>query len=323
MNKASSTAILCSVKGMNPMTGQRVSGFDLMNFQEKCPIHNEDFKHGLFCPKCNFKWPDQNYYSFPNQLFCDGFRLPDGTERQFYFTEDMAKSIPEQVIGKDDTMPAFGFCFYETKERQKYEEGIFLKNKFPKNEFMFRSGPCGSIGFSGTSGSFIKGHKKKGELTFGLGESGLSKIYLTTNSARFDSLSKSSYTCKGFELHEKELTEHPHIFNSSIELCSSHSEQLEMSAMNVSNEEPASVNFVNEDSSLRFRDASAEVGIGAGNKIEKNIQKSSRALDEWKEKPSSIIRIYFVFREQFERYAESGFNDLEGVKEGFLEGVNV
>jgi hypothetical protein len=67
----------------------------------------------------------------------------------------------------------------------------------------------------------------------------------------------------------------------------------------------------------------AEVGIGAGATINQTLQKDIRDVDEWKDKPAGIMRIYFVFREQFEKYAKEGFNDLIGCKSGYLEGLSV
>jgi hypothetical protein len=105
-----------TVKGMNPVTGQKTEGYGLERYENKCPVHNIDFREGRFCEECNYKWPPQNYVAAPNRLWWDGFRTSDGKVRQFFFTEDLAKSIPENVIGKQNTVPAFGFAFYKTKQ---------------------------------------------------------------------------------------------------------------------------------------------------------------------------------------------------------------
>ena len=127
-------SILTSVKGMNPLTGQRISGLGLEQYKEQCPVHKIPLKHGKFCSECNFKWPDQNYITDPTPFYLDGFRSEDGIVRQFYFTEDMAKSVPELCIGKDDTVPAFGFCFYQLKNNPRtYEIGKRLRDKIPED----------------------------------------------------------------------------------------------------------------------------------------------------------------------------------------------
>ena len=176
MNNPSNTAVLSSVKGMNPLTGRRVAGYELENYQDECPIHHKPFSKGKLCPDCGFKWPHQNYISQPNKFYIDSFVTPSGV-RQFYFTEDMAKSIPELVIGKEDTVPAFGFCFYKLKEYNPvWESGNHIKNDFPKssarqfNTFLYvgdpskdrdmgsswaggMTGMCGPRGIPGTVGT--------------------------------------------------------------------------------------------------------------------------------------------------------------------------
>ncbi len=112
-NDIYNTAILASVKGMNPITGQKLEGLHLEKYVEKCPIHNELFKGELFCPKCNYKWPPQSYICYPNVLWWDGFRQADGTVRQFFFSEDELRDVASAVIGKQNTVPAFGFAFYD------------------------------------------------------------------------------------------------------------------------------------------------------------------------------------------------------------------
>ena len=48
-NDVLNTAVLTSIKGMNPITGQRSNGFSLERYEENCPIHKTKFKDGLFC----------------------------------------------------------------------------------------------------------------------------------------------------------------------------------------------------------------------------------------------------------------------------------
>jgi hypothetical protein len=66
-----------------------------------------------------------------------------------------------------------------------------------------------------------------------------------------------------------------------------------------------------------------EVGVGAGVKIAQKMNRDEHSLDEWQDKPAGVIRVYFVFQEEFERYVEAGLNDLSGYKEGYLNRVPV
>lgn len=116
MNDSLNTAVLPSVKGMNPITGQKLEGLWLEAYADKCPVHDISFEsHERFCPECNYRWPPQSYVCDPNILWWDGFRQPDGTVRQFFFSEDEARDIASLVIGEKNTVPAFGFAFYSPK----------------------------------------------------------------------------------------------------------------------------------------------------------------------------------------------------------------
>ena len=115
MNDKYNTAIIPSVKGMNPITGQKIDHIGMDQYRDKCPIHNTEFSHDRYCEKCDYKWPPQNYVCYPDTLWWDGFRSPDGSVRQFFFTEDEKRDIASLVIGKENTVPAFGFVFYRTK----------------------------------------------------------------------------------------------------------------------------------------------------------------------------------------------------------------
>ncbi len=114
-NDYANTAILPSVKGLNPITGLKIEGFSLEQYADKCPIHKEPFTHKNFCVQCGYEWPYQNYVCSPNTLWWDGFRERDGTVRQFFFSDEDKRDIASLVIGKENTVPAFGFAFYRPK----------------------------------------------------------------------------------------------------------------------------------------------------------------------------------------------------------------
>jgi len=124
MNEHPNTAILPSVKGMNPITGQKINTIDLEQYKDKCPIHGCNLSHERFCEECGYKWPPQNYVAAPNIAWLDGFRQPDGSVRQFFFTEDEQRDIASLVIGKENTVPAFGFAFFKRKNPVVIEKNI-------------------------------------------------------------------------------------------------------------------------------------------------------------------------------------------------------
>jgi hypothetical protein len=310
-------SILTSIKGMNPITGNRINGYELEQYKQKCPIHDIEFKHGKFCTECNFKWPDQNYITDPDPYYLDGFRTADGSVRQFYFTEDMAKSVPELVIGKEDTVPAFGFCFYTLKHIPKvtYEKGNRLKNKFPVEEIQVRRSYSGGyFGYSGIGG--VSGYS---------GISGAAGPTGTPGSVRF--MSHSDVTIGSSSIHtinylSTGIDEVPKCADMSFDMCES---PIAVAAAGTAVE----LNHISARSkgmslgSIRSRRLTDEVGIGAGAKIAQKFTGDNHKIKDWNEKPAGIIRLYFVFREQFERYVEDGLNDLTGTKEGYLNEIPV
>ena len=144
MNDELNTAILPTVKGCNPITGLQTSGFHLEQYENKCPKHGCDFMADRFCPECDFKWPERNYCSMA-PLWWDGFRADDGTVRQFFFTEEELRDVATHMIGKENTVPAFGFAFYTSKERREHPSGGTSR------------GMSGSIFHLSTSPSFSSG----------------------------------------------------------------------------------------------------------------------------------------------------------------------
>ena len=339
MNNKSRTAVLCSVKGMNPVTGQRIGGYGLEKIDKKCPTHDIDLYAHNYCPECDFNWPEQNYISSPNPLFLDGFRTPDGNVRQFYFTDEMTKSIPELVIGKEDTVPAFGFCFYDQKEGEEYEDGSRIKDEVP--QWFAHSNPAFTLRSSGSSreinfrdmidsaslGIYIPSKDDVTAKSYFSHEDipdGSDCLLLERNCSDTTDMSdtKITYTsssdsggiirCGGLSAgtrkKENFMRGAPKAYSASVMPDglvedTSFSEELKMSVPPVRK--------------------SAEVGIGAGAKIKQAFKKSRLGVDTWQEKPSSVVRLYFVFQEQFEEYVSAGLNDLVGTKDGYMDGLPV
>jgi len=64
-----------------------------------------------------------------------------------------------------------------------------------------------------------------------------------------------------------------------------------------------------------------EVGVGAGARIDQKLVPDPRGLSEYKDKPSAVIRLYFVFQGQFNDILRGGFKHPAGDAEGFLKGL--
>lgn len=291
-NDKLNTAVLLSIKGMNPITGQRTNGFGLERYEEKCPVHETPFKDGLFCEQCNYKWPNQNYVAFPNTLWWDGFRSTDGKVRQFFFTEELAKSIPELVIGKEDTVPAFGFAFFRAKKRREFEKSVMRGS--PSLIGLGSPNPTKTLSIY-NSGSGLKG---------------LTDVkYKSSFSSGSRSMFLSSNSFKGANSAGPEVND-----SHSINYCSTDSVDLE-------NLQPQDDTWTFDESAERRK--TAEVGVGAGAIINQSLTVDPLKVSDWEDKPDSVMRLFFVFVEQFKEIEAKGMKNLAGHPEGYLSDLPV
>jgi len=291
MNDGLNTCVLPTVKGMNPITGRRTNGFALERYENKCPDHNIEFKDGLYCEKCDFKWPVQNYVTYPNTLWWDGFRTSDGKVRQFFFTEDMTKSIPEKVIGKDDTIPAFGFAFYRPKVTRAIQAPSTTRNKFNSSIFELKSGQP----FSMNNGA-------SNNLSSNIQEETGDQVNIFACSTGSTDANPIECSCDASPVDMNDFYEKNGHIDSE---CSG----------------PISPSPIFR--SAKRKVINKEVGVGAGAEIFQDLKVDTLKLTDWEEKPSSVMRLYFVFTEQFNRVADKGFKNLNGQKEGYLNGLVV
>jgi len=314
MNDKMNTAVLPSIKGMNPITGQRTNGFSLERYETKCPIHDEVFKEGMLCEKCGFKWPYQNYITHPNTLWWDGFRTDDGKVRQFFFTEELSKSIPELVIGKEDTVPAFGFAFFRPKvtRETKTSGGIICSGGgticpplYDVHTYYSNSTiNCCSVSES--------------DLQAAQGVTGVQGI----TEDPVQCAASASYETLGMKQKRSKMTirssgnivpnlAQPHLA-PSCQRTPCPTKKLDLYG---------SLFDVDQERSVKKR--TSEVGVGAGAEILQGLQIDTLKVTDWEEKPSSVMRLYFVFVEQFEEIRAKGMKNLSGVPEGYLAGLPV
>jgi hypothetical protein len=315
MNDSYNTAVLPTVKGMNPITGKKTEGFGLEKYEAKCPVHGETFKDGLYCEKCNFKWPYQNYVTAPNTLWWDGFRTADGKVRQFFFTEDLAKSIPELVIGKEETIPAFGFAFYSPKTPRVVRQptgarGLsFMQDSFlhevKTSGFAHTNNPMWQVtnttGISLGNTSYVK-CCDEGDSDMGTKISkhkGMADALLNHTTSREDMLNQL------ISGSMREISD----FSLMATCCSSQPPvKKEESAFNLAN---------------MIQKKIMEVGVGAGAEINQQLQRDPLTVSEWQDEPAAVMRLYFIFEDQFKEVSAQGMNDLNGHKDGFMAGLPV
>jgi len=269
LNSSMNTAVLPTIKGMNPITGRKTEGFFLESYKEKCPTHGCELNSERYCKECDYKLAPQNYICAPNTLWWDGFRTQDGKVRQFFFTEDLQKSIPERVIGKENTIPAFGFAFYEPKKRRQ-------DSSFYYNVTFFNSSSAGNI-----KSAWIK----DGIRTF--------CDFSHSHSSNSITITSNGRIGIGNTNPSKEL----HVYDPE-----------------------------NPSKELHIYDperANKEVGLGAGAEIRQELYADNLNVTDWKNEPSAVMRLYFIFQEQFDVIKKKGMKRLDGKSEGFLEGLTI
>ena len=326
MNDHLNTAILPSVKGMNPITGQKMDGLKLAQFKSKCPVHDVPFKgDDRFCEKCGFCWPAQDYVSSPNVLWWDGFRQPDGSVRQFFFSEDEGRDVASAVIGEKNTVPAFGFAFFEPRVRREQPRMSMMRG----------------ISYGGATKCFAAG-ASMGEYK-GISNKTLSK------KMKLCSEGPGVYEDDGVETQQLMFCSNSAVAPASagVELAACCADLDSLEGMKEV-EEKTSGGIVLHDTQKGLDDDSiqpqglsrsilrsaveteprmpsenAKVAVGAGAKIKQDLRDDPLDIKEWKDEPSAVVRLYFVFRAKFERIMEKGVLDLKGSDEGYLKGVKV
>lgn len=284
-NDSLNTAILPSVKGCNPITGLPTSGFELVSRGNKCPKHGIELKAAGYCPECGYSLPPQNYVCAPNTLWWDGFRSEDGTVRQFFFTEDEMRDVASHLTGKASTVPAFGFAFYSkcSEHVRKHVSRSYSGSEFFKNQNM-------KLGF--------------GEINHMVDYNDLP--YYGTSCSTADMTKSFSYT-------------------TAVALnCCSVSPDMDNSFsptpdMNMSK-------FVKGKTlsrGIEKRSKSIDVSVGAGAKINQSLAKDDSDINTWKKEPDAVMRIYFIFQSEFEKWRQGGMKCLEDVESSMLAGIPV
>jgi hypothetical protein len=321
-NSEINTAVVPTIKGCNPITGLKTEGFFLESFADKCPKHKCDFMADRYCPKCDFKWPDRNYQSM-HPLWWDGFRA-DGYVRQFFFSEDELRDVASSLIGKKNTVPAYGFAFFTPKEmRPEVQEtsrgvsNIMFKNTLLPESFDLLGKELGVNYEWGNSGGITKSFNYS---TSYIASKGLSHTTLSSDSA--------FYHCNTNEAVNNSAEEKPPA-QKTLYTVQSEDVALEKRRKAIKNIKKRGglkkVSSFVEDT-LRCSDApkkNVEVSIGAGAKIKQDLNRDTYPLDSWKEKPDAVMTLYFVFQDEFEKIKAQGMRDLTGKKEGMLSNTPV
>jgi len=316
-NSSRNTAIIPTVKGCNPITGLKTSGFHLEHYEEKCPRHNVHFEGDRLCPECGYRWPIQNYVTFPNVLWWDTWKSgEDGIGRQFFFTEDEMRDVASHMIGKESTVPAFGFAFYRPKEFRP--EPVSDSNS---RGIYFEASPSDIKYFTSDTKYFT--NVQKSDL-FGPPPQ---HQYTSCNIGPSAGLGASmEYSCDAehsYSPPQDLLCEHSTTGSLKCPSDSTDNKKTKVSLSSIRSKRLASLDNLGSERCIERPKPVKEVSVGAGAKIHQDLVADQYALDSWKSAPDATMTVYFVFQEQFDKMKAKGMKDLKGAKEGMLSGVPV
>ena len=309
-------AIVVSVQGVNPLTGQKTDELRLEQYKDKCPIHNVLFKQDRFCPECKFKWPAQNYITTTSTpegyLWIDGFRNPNGTVRQYVFTpEKLKQGVAEQLIGVSKVF-AIGIAFYLSKKKKEKRESNSdivkilkaLKDDPPSSDIYTLP-----LSFSSqVAGNF---HTRK---------------YLSTSNSNLGKRQIGSFDDTGMSLcynnkgENIELTASDMVnsVSGSIEYVSDTNEQIpdQVDELVVIDEPMVVDEFMIEEVT-----PVTKLDVAAGALIKQRIHEDPKDIDYWEGKPFGMIYINYCDLETAEKIISQGKRQEK--KNGFLQDITL
>ena len=203
------------------------------------------------------------------------------------------------MIGKENTVPAFGFAFFEPLKARAFP--VMLSNVYNMNNMgILRSGVRGITGAVGSQGARGPTKGFSGVRSF----SGRNMRY---GSSIGGQSVNSGNTDMMYRPDDVQIT-------CSVAPSSSNSSQNALTA----SPEPE------EKTCGPIMAAMAAVSVGAGSEITQDLKQDDLGVADWKDKPSQVIRLYFVFKEQFKNILKNGgVKNLAGDKAGYLKKVPV
>jgi len=308
-NDPVNTAIIPSAKGMNPITGMEMKGLGLESYINNCPKHGEPFAHGRFCEKCSYEWPAQNYVCSPGVLWWDGFRQSDGTIRQFFFSEDEARDIASLVIGKEKTVPAFGFAFYKTKVRRELPQIEHVYHTLITQQY-YPYYPTKVYKEPQYYGHDFAWNQSKG-LNDNVYDDGHQTMCSVSNSSSGNVTASNNYV----ETQDvKRISKEPKCQKGAH--GPSHGI---LRSMNLKSMDAPSV-----PAAAFEEEIVKSVSVGAGAQIAQKLEDDTLGVSGWEEKPGGVVRLYFCFENQFKNIVKTGgIKELIAKKEGFMDKLPV
>lgn len=314
-------AIVVSIQGVNPITGQKTDALRLEQYKKKCPIHDIDFQQDNYCPKCDFDWPDQNYLATTGtpmgNLWLDGFRRPDGTVRQYIFTAEEMKGIASQIIGKDKVY-AIGIAFYYSKEEKPKQIGITRSwdnsshSGTPMNQHWFA--PLNSNMYCSSKDMTIGGCMDMTiggcmDMAVGGCMDDLSLEMGNTNMDGLEGACASMGASASASVEPRSVTVGIVTPEAAIEKGILQSKK----PMQVTNSLAKKV--------VKTVKPTKKLEIGAGALISQKVYRDTREIEYWEEEPASMLYINYCDMDTLNNILEAG--EIKKKTEGFMDRLTV
>jgi len=294
-------AVVISVQGLNPITGQKQTELVLEQYGDKCPIHDCEFQQDRFCPECEFKWPAQNYLATTGTtrgyFWIDGFRSADGQVRQYVFTAEKMKGVAAQVIGEERVF-AIGVAFFLSKEKKPVPEHTPTYIRA-----MYDSVACGEKTFD--KPIFLSSLHTPDNWIYNTKE-------IVYSSSLGDTRGLTIGKTKSFlSPISSNSTKASHHANSPETICSVDKEILTGAII-----EPED-RSIKENNSIEEIDVKLE--IGQGGLINQTLHADPKSPDYWENEPAGFLYINYCTKSQMKQILDAGKRQEK--KDGFLENL--
>lgn len=275
-------AIVVSVQGVNAVTGLPVTDVFLEQYLEKCPKHDKPFGPARLCEDCGYKWPKQNYLaSTANSMY------------QFWIDGfRVADGAVRQYVLTMDKLK--GVAANIIGENRVFAIGLsFFLSKEKKPEIP---------------------PPRQSRINYGQMSGGM-----LLNDAPLEDLCGPVL----------DFCEYAWV-NDNYSSSTSNGGLPPQAATFAGMAPPPVVDRSRERrlTSVLYRTFSAvapmavkKVEVGAGARIKQAVYDDPESLDFWRNEPQALIYINYALEADVEAILAQGEIDLDGSKEGFLEGI--
>ncbi len=295
-------AVLPSVQGVNPITGQAQEGTALEQYRECCPVHMVTFQDNRYCPECKYHWPAQNYLATTGtpwgRLWIDGFRAKDGIVRQYIFTENEVRGVAAVKLG-DKRVHSIGIAFYTSKQRKPEPPTVGVVRGGSASWFTASGAMYKPSGHSLYTSS-VK-HTATPSVTHNVNHSDGSSNVLgicsnSTTGSDVDGVdvALNGYMSPSVYFHDGGNLKALHGLDTDIE---------------------------NASQRVRSGAVAKRLEVGAGARIDQPIDPDPNGLDFWNSNPAGVIYINYTTVQHVREIIEAG--KRQECEEGALMGVQV